>query len=164
MIFKKTQTKNKSLAVQIVFKSPNSPHFPLRGKVGQLRKRKRVHCWSISILLVYDVSPPCLSRSPRWSRTWSGSPWLGCPGGARWCWGGGSPQTRTPPPATHPPSRPRSACLPNKESLYYVKIKLFYYFINLQLTIEFTLQTKATIIMLRIRIRKVRINWLDPNL
>ena len=32
------------------FKSTKSPHFPLRGKVGQPKKRKRVLCLSIYII------------------------------------------------------------------------------------------------------------------
>ena len=34
------------------FQSTKSPHLPLRGKVGQLRRRKRVLCWSIYIITV----------------------------------------------------------------------------------------------------------------
>ena len=41
------------------FKSTKPPHFPLRGQVGQISKRKRVLCWSIySISLVYDYTVP----------------------------------------------------------------------------------------------------------
>ena len=37
-----------------------SPHFPLRGKVDQFRKRKSVLCWSIYlqyIIRILDYSP-----------------------------------------------------------------------------------------------------------
>ena len=37
-------------------KSTKSPHFPLRGKVVQLSKRKRDVCWSISLLFLVDGS------------------------------------------------------------------------------------------------------------
>ena len=35
--------------------STKSPHFPLRGKVAQLCKKKRVLCWSISLLVCVVV-------------------------------------------------------------------------------------------------------------
>ena len=44
-------TKNISFTVQF-FASTKSPHVPLRGKVGQLRKRTRVFCLSIYIICV----------------------------------------------------------------------------------------------------------------
>ena len=54
---KKTNNKNYFLTVQFLLQSSKSPHFPLRGKVGQLSERRRVLCWSIySILLVYDLT------------------------------------------------------------------------------------------------------------
>ena len=40
--------------------STKSPHFPLRGKVSQLSKRKRVLCWSIYIILVDECVGPAL--------------------------------------------------------------------------------------------------------
>ena len=49
MIFLKTEKKNNLLTIQILFQSTKSPHFPRRGKVGQLRKKKRVLGWSIYI-------------------------------------------------------------------------------------------------------------------
>ena len=51
------KTKNNSMTLQIFLKSTKSPHFPLRGNVGQLSERKRVLCWSIYVhtLLVYAV-------------------------------------------------------------------------------------------------------------
>ena len=40
------------------FQSTKSPHILLRGKVGQLIKRKRVLCWSIYFIsLCWKVSP-----------------------------------------------------------------------------------------------------------
>ena len=41
------KTKNSLLTVQIFFSLQYPPHFPLKGNVGQLKKRKRVLCWSI---------------------------------------------------------------------------------------------------------------------
>ena len=38
--------------------SAKSLHFPLRGKVGQLIKKKRVLCWSIYIMIVYRRTCP----------------------------------------------------------------------------------------------------------
>ena len=38
------------MTLQIFFQSTKSHHFPLRGKVGQLSKRKRALCWSIYII------------------------------------------------------------------------------------------------------------------
>ena len=49
MIILKFKTKNNSLTVQILLQSTKSNHFPLRGNVGQLRKRKRVLCLSIYV-------------------------------------------------------------------------------------------------------------------
>ena len=43
--------------VQFCFQSTKSPHFPLRGKVGQLRKRKRVLYWPI--YTIYSISLCC---------------------------------------------------------------------------------------------------------
>ena len=40
-------------------------HFPLRGKVGQLSKRKRVLCWSIYIISLW---PPLTQESLK--KTW----------------------------------------------------------------------------------------------
>ena len=45
--------KTNSLTAQIFFQSTKSTHFPLRGKVGQLSKRKRVLCWSIFIISLW---------------------------------------------------------------------------------------------------------------
>ena len=42
----------KFIDLPIFFQSTKSPHLPLRGKVGQLRRRKRVLCWSIYIITV----------------------------------------------------------------------------------------------------------------
>ena len=44
------KTKNKLLTVQF-FQATKSPHFPLRGKVGQPSKRERMLCWSIILLV-----------------------------------------------------------------------------------------------------------------
>ena len=50
--FLKRKTKTNLLTVQIFFnlQNPPPPHFPLRGKVDQLCKKRRVLCWSISII------------------------------------------------------------------------------------------------------------------
>ena len=50
MIVLKLKTK---IIKQICYKSTKSPHCPLKGKVGQLCKRKRVLCWSIYIIATY---------------------------------------------------------------------------------------------------------------
>ena len=42
--FEKAENKNNSLTVQITITIS-----PLRGKVGRISERKRVHCWSICI-------------------------------------------------------------------------------------------------------------------
>ena len=50
-------------------------HFQVRGKVGQLSKRRRVLCWSISILLLVYGGHACSYTCP-WSPSWRprGSP------------------------------------------------------------------------------------------
>ena len=53
MIFSKLKKKNNSLIVHIFSQSTKSHHFLLRGKVGQLRKRKRVLCLSIYIISLW---------------------------------------------------------------------------------------------------------------
>ena len=40
-----------------MYKLENHPYFPLRGKVGELRKRKRVLGWSIYIISCYGPIP-----------------------------------------------------------------------------------------------------------
>ena len=50
MIVLKLKTK---IIKQICYKSTKSPHCPLKGKVGQLSRRKRVLCWSIYIIATY---------------------------------------------------------------------------------------------------------------
>ena len=53
------------------FQSTKSPHFPLRGKVGQLSKMKREICWStVSMVLVYGGAARrcrCLNNFPTFS-------------------------------------------------------------------------------------------------
>ena len=46
--FKKIKTNNNLLTLQMFFNLQKSPHFPFKGKVGQLSKRKRVLCGSIN--------------------------------------------------------------------------------------------------------------------
>ena len=50
MIFKKL--KSNLIDCKIFLQSSKSPHFPLRGKVGQFSERKRVLCWSIYTIVV----------------------------------------------------------------------------------------------------------------
>ena len=49
-IFLKTENKNNILTVKMFSNLQQSPHFLLRGKVGQPSKRKRALCWSIYII------------------------------------------------------------------------------------------------------------------
>ena len=67
MIFLKTKNNSWTLTKWTkFFQSTKSPHFPLREKVGQSRKRTRVLCWSIYI--ISDLS--CMLRLPgRWAGT-----------------------------------------------------------------------------------------------
>ena len=60
MCFFYLKTSNNTLTVQNVQKSTKSPHFPLRGSVGQLRKRKRVFCWSIYL---FSLCPKVLAKT-----------------------------------------------------------------------------------------------------
>ena len=59
------------MTVHIFFQSTKSPHFPLRGKVGQLSKMKREICWStVSMVLVYGGAARrcrCLNNFPTFS-------------------------------------------------------------------------------------------------
>ena len=52
---KKLNTKNNILIVQIFFNLKKQ--FPRRGKVGPLRKRKRVLSWSIYIISLWSRFP-----------------------------------------------------------------------------------------------------------
>ena len=86
--------------------SAKSLHFPLRGKVGQLIKKKRVLCWSIYIMIVYRRTCPhrsavvpvplgvlsylfpwacCLVRTGVGRAWWRASWWRPTPGSSHCC-------------------------------------------------------------------------------
>ena len=47
-----TESEYRYFYCKSFFKCLRSPNFPLRGKVGQLSKKKRVLCWSIYIIIL----------------------------------------------------------------------------------------------------------------
>ena len=63
-IIQTSKTNSKSMIKKIyiyiytaqIYKSTISPHFPLRGKVGQLSKKQRALCWSIYVNYQFMVS------------------------------------------------------------------------------------------------------------
>ena len=61
--------------VQFCFQSTKSPHFPLRGKVGQLRKRKRVLYWpiyaTVYTVLVYAIQYSIIIYLGKTAHSWS---------------------------------------------------------------------------------------------
>ena len=63
----KQKTKNNSLNVQF-FPIYKMTPFPLRGKIGQLRKRKRVLCcWSIFMISLWSCTIPEGRSACAWS-------------------------------------------------------------------------------------------------
>ena len=63
MIFFKTENKNILLTVQKFLSSTKSPHFPFRGKIGQLSKRKRELCWSFYVTSICFVHVYCVGAT-----------------------------------------------------------------------------------------------------
>ena len=71
MIFSKLKTKNNNIDCTNFLYTTKAPLFPLRGNVGQLRKGKRVLCWSINIISLWRTCYPCPDLSalaPAWAR------------------------------------------------------------------------------------------------